>query len=101
MKYGLFEMKNVEHPELTNPHWLQKLYYLLDMTEHPNQLNVKMQGIENAILSLQQTLFAFENKLNLFIADLETDRMLYFERLKKFKDAFTASNPTKILISSS
>ena len=51
-----------------------------------------MQGIGNTILTLQQTLFAFENKLALFIADLETGRLLHFERLKKFKGALTASN---------
>ena len=89
------EMKNVKHPELTNLEWLRKFYYLVDMTEHLNQLNVKMQGIGNTILSLQQTLFAFENKLDLFIADLDTGRLLHFERLKNFKDEFTASNPTQ------
>jgi len=56
-------MKNVEHPELTNTDWLQKLYYLVDITEHLNQLNVKMQGIGNTILSLQQAVFAFEKRM--------------------------------------
>ncbi|XP_029461803.1 protein FAM200B [Rhinatrema bivittatum] len=36
------EMKNIEHPELANTEWLLKFYYLVDMTEHLNQLNVKM-----------------------------------------------------------
>ena len=66
-------MQNVEHPQLTNPDWHWKFYYLVDMSEHLNQSNVKMQGIGNTILSLQLTLFAFENKLDLFIADFETD----------------------------
>jgi len=57
-------MKNVEHPELTNTDWLQKFYYLVDMTEHLNQFNVKMQGIGNTILSLQQAVFAFEKIWN-------------------------------------
>ena len=65
------------------------------MTEHPNQLNVKMQGIGNTVLFLQQTLFAFKNKLDLFIAGLETGSLLHFETLKNFKDVFTASYPTK------
>ena len=78
-------MKNVEHPELTNPDWLGKFYYLVGITKHLNQRNVKMQGIGNTIVSHQQTLFAFENKLDLFISDLETGRMLHFERLKNLK----------------
>uniref|UniRef100_A0A3Q4N3W6 HAT C-terminal dimerisation domain-containing protein n=1 Tax=Neolamprologus brichardi TaxID=32507 RepID=A0A3Q4N3W6_NEOBR len=65
-----FEMKNVEHPELANSEWLLKFYYLVDMTEHLNQLNVKMQGVGNTVLSLQQALFAFENKLELFVVHI-------------------------------
>uniref|UniRef100_A0A3B4FRD4 Tc1-like transposase DDE domain-containing protein n=1 Tax=Pundamilia nyererei TaxID=303518 RepID=A0A3B4FRD4_9CICH len=64
------EMKNVEHPELANNEWLLKFYYLVDMTEHLNQLNVKMQGVGNTVLSLQQALFAFENKLELFVVHI-------------------------------
>lgn len=58
-------MKNVEHPELADTEWLLKFYYLVDMTEHLNQLNVKMPDVGNTNLSLQQAVFAFENKLQL------------------------------------
>ncbi|XP_029469398.1 general transcription factor II-I repeat domain-containing protein 2A-like [Rhinatrema bivittatum] len=91
------EMKNIEHPELANPEWLLKFYYLVDMTEHLNQLNVKMQSVGNTVLSLQQAVFAFENKLELFIADIETGRLLHFEKLGEFKDACTASDPAQHL----
>lgn len=47
------------------------------MTEHLNQLNVKMQGIGNTVLSLQQAVFDFENKLELFIVDIETGCLLH------------------------
>lgn len=63
------------------------------MTEHLNQLNVKMQGVGNKIASLQQAVFAFENKLELFI----TGRLLHFEKLGEFKDACTASDPAQHL----
>uniref|UniRef100_A0A3Q3ALR4 SPIN-DOC-like zinc-finger domain-containing protein n=1 Tax=Kryptolebias marmoratus TaxID=37003 RepID=A0A3Q3ALR4_KRYMA len=89
------EMKGIEHPELAETEWLLKFYYLVDMTEHLNQLNVKMQGIGNTVLSLQHAVFAFENKLELFIMDLETGRLLHFEKVRQFKDACTASEPTK------
>ncbi|KAG7475965.1 general transcription factor II-I repeat domain-containing 2-like [Solea senegalensis] len=89
------EMKGIEHPELAETEWLLKFYYLVDMTEHLNQLNVKMQGIGNTVLSLQHAAFAFENKLELFIMDLETGRLLHFEKLRQFKDACTASEPTQ------
>ncbi|XP_067950446.1 general transcription factor II-I repeat domain-containing protein 2-like [Watersipora subatra] len=35
-------MKNVEHPELADTEWLLKFYYFVDMTEHLNQLIVKV-----------------------------------------------------------
>uniref|UniRef100_A0A3B3C531 SPIN-DOC-like zinc-finger domain-containing protein n=1 Tax=Oryzias melastigma TaxID=30732 RepID=A0A3B3C531_ORYME len=91
------EMKGIEHPELAETEWLLKFYYLVDITEHLNQLNGKMQGIGNTLLSLQQAVFAFENKLELFIMDLKTCRLLHFEKLKQFKDAYTASEPTQKL----
>ena len=57
------KMKDVEHPELADIEWLLKLYYLMDMTKYLNQLNVKMQGIGNVVLSFQHAVFAFEKKL--------------------------------------
>uniref|UniRef100_A0A3B4BDN4 DUF4371 domain-containing protein n=1 Tax=Periophthalmus magnuspinnatus TaxID=409849 RepID=A0A3B4BDN4_9GOBI len=60
--------------------------------EHLNQLHVKMQGIGNTVLSLQQAVFAFENKL--FIVDIGTGRLLHFEKLREFKDTCTASDPS-------
>ena len=89
--------KNVEHPELADTEWLLKFYYLVDLTQHLNQLNAKMQGVGNTILSLQQAVFAFENKLELFIADIKTGRLLHFEKLREFKDACTASDPAQHL----
>uniref|UniRef100_A0A3B3VE12 SPIN-DOC-like zinc-finger domain-containing protein n=1 Tax=Poecilia latipinna TaxID=48699 RepID=A0A3B3VE12_9TELE len=88
---NFLEMKGIEHPELVETEWLLKFYYLVDMTEHLNQLNVKMQGIGNTVLSLQHAVFPFENKLELFIMDLETGRLLHFEKLRQFKDACTAT----------
>uniref|UniRef100_A0A3B3HDF5 SPIN-DOC-like zinc-finger domain-containing protein n=1 Tax=Oryzias latipes TaxID=8090 RepID=A0A3B3HDF5_ORYLA len=73
------EMKNVGHPELSATKWLLKFYYLVDMTAHLDHLNVKMQGLE------------------LFIADIETGRLMHFEKLAEFKDACIASDPDQHL----
>lgn len=66
-------------------------FTLGDVTEQLNQLNMKMQDIGNTVLSLQQAVFVFENKLVLFIMDFETGRLLHFEKLSQFTDACTAS----------
>uniref|UniRef100_A0A803JPN2 DUF4371 domain-containing protein n=1 Tax=Xenopus tropicalis TaxID=8364 RepID=A0A803JPN2_XENTR len=64
--------KNRGFVALLREHENPLVYYLVDMTERLNQLNVKMQGVGNTVLPLQQAVFAFENKLELFIADIET-----------------------------
>lgn len=64
------------------------------------QLKVKMQVIRNAVASLQQAVFAFENRLELFIQDIESGHFLHFERLREFKDTCLESDPHNILISS-
>uniref|UniRef100_A0A8C5H083 HAT C-terminal dimerisation domain-containing protein n=1 Tax=Gouania willdenowi TaxID=441366 RepID=A0A8C5H083_GOUWI len=90
--WTFLKIKGIEHPELAETEWLLKFYSLVDVTEHLSQLNVKMQGIGNRVLTLQHAVFAFENKLELFIMDLETGRLLHFEKLQQFKDACTASD---------
>lgn len=61
-------MQGVKHPELANDEGLLKFYYLADMTEYVNQLNVKRQGIGSTILSLQQAVCTcvFDNKQTLY-----------------------------------
>ena len=76
-----------ELEKCSDTEWLLKLYYLVDISEHLNQLNVKMQGIGNTVLLLQQAMFAFEKKLEVFIKDIETGRLLHFERLLNFREA--------------
>nr|XP_014339756.1 PREDICTED: general transcription factor II-I repeat domain-containing protein 2B-like [Latimeria chalumnae] len=91
------EMKGVTHPELSNCDWLLKFYYLVDITGHLNQLNVKLQGQGNTVLSLQQAVFAFESKLNLFIRDIKTGRLTHFEMLRMFRDSCMEEDPSNNL----
>lgn len=53
------KMKGITKSELLYPEWLLKYYYLVDITGNFSQLNVKLQGQVNTILSLQQVVFAF------------------------------------------
>ena len=52
--WTFLEMKDTEDTELGNTEWLLKFYCLVQFTEHLNQLNGKMQGTENIVLSLWQ-----------------------------------------------
>ncbi|XP_056123007.1 protein FAM200C-like [Rhinichthys klamathensis goyatoka] len=91
---AFLEMKGNVHPELNDIEWLLKFHYLVDITCHMNHLNVKMQGIGNTILSLQQAVFAFETKLELFIRDIESGRLLHFETLRAYREECLARDAT-------
>ena len=56
-----------------------------------------MQGIGNTISSLQQAVFAFESKLEIFLRDIETGCLLHFERLQQFREACLAGDSTQHL----
>ncbi|VDN10787.1 unnamed protein product [Dibothriocephalus latus] len=88
-------MKDIEHPELAETEWLLMLYYLVDMIKYLNQLNIKMKANGNTVLPLQQAVFPFENELELFSMDPETDSLLNFEKLRQYKDACIVSKPTQ------
>ncbi|QQP50702.1 General transcription factor II-I repeat domain-containing protein 2-like [Caligus rogercresseyi] len=60
-----------------------------------------MQGIGNTVATLQQAVFAFENKLELFITDIETGRLLHFEKLRDSKMPAQQVTPLNMLILSS
>ena len=45
------------------------------------------------ILSLQQAVFAFETKLELFIRDIESGRVLHFKTLRAYREDFLERDP--------
>jgi hypothetical protein len=71
-------------PELSDPEWLFKFYYLVDMTEHLNTLNKKLQGRGHTIFRLQQHVASFEKHLDLFLLDIASRNLLHFPQLRAF-----------------
>ena len=59
------------------------LAFLVDIMGHLNTLNLSLQGADKTVVELQQKCFAFENKINIFINDLEGGNMLHFPNLKR------------------
>ncbi|XP_066228041.1 putative ATP-dependent RNA helicase DHX57 [Saccopteryx leptura] len=83
------QTKNIEHPELANTEWLLKFYYLVDVTEHLNQLNVKMQGVGNTVFNKQFCIHVnclFGN--NLFDGPIRAS-LLSTEEMASLKRQFT------------
>ena len=51
--------KNKADPILSNPVWVSKLSFLVDITSHINDLNLKLQGKENLICDLYRIVNGF------------------------------------------
>ena len=75
--------KGQVHPELSNDDWVVKLMFLADITEHLNELNVRLQGKGQTILSLYESWLAFVAKLKMFNADIQKGNLQYFKNLQK------------------
>ena len=63
--------KNKADPILSNPVWVSKFSFLVDITSHINDLNLKLQGKENLICDLYGIVNGFRRKLVLFKSQLE------------------------------
>jgi predicted nucleotidyltransferase len=75
--------KGVHYPEITNDQWIQKFYFMVDVTSHLNQLNHKLQRKGNIIFSMLEEVISFENKLSLFAQDIERETLILFPSLLK------------------
>ncbi|XP_029656135.1 general transcription factor II-I repeat domain-containing protein 2-like [Octopus sinensis] len=56
--------KNNYYPELSDLAWLSKLSFLVDVTTHMNELNLKLQGKENLICDFYRIIKAFRHKID-------------------------------------
>lgn len=76
--------KGMPHQELEDSAWLQKFFFMVDMTGHLNALNKKLQGRGKIASSMLEDITSFENKLSLFSRDIGGS-LLHFPSLKTHK----------------
>ncbi|XP_076046674.1 general transcription factor II-I repeat domain-containing protein 2B-like [Oratosquilla oratoria] len=76
--------KDRADPQVSDPTWLSKLSFLVDITFHMNELNLKLQGKNNLVYDLYRIIKGFWRKLSLFEAQLERENFSHFYCFKGF-----------------
>ncbi|XP_077312023.1 SCAN domain-containing protein 3-like [Lithobates pipiens] len=61
---------------------MENIAFLVDITSHLNELNVKLQGKNNSICDLMTAVRSFQRKLDLFKEDLQGE-CLHFTKVKE------------------
>lgn len=87
--HDFLEEKN-ELPEeralLCDNNWLFDLAFLVDVTSHLNDLNLKLQGKSKLFPSLVNDINAFQMKLKLFVSQLENEDLCQFPHLNEQRE---------------
>ena len=62
-QFLLNQNKHELYKHLEDDHWIAKLAYMADVFEHINELNIKMQGISENMLTCSDKLCEFQQKI--------------------------------------
>lgn len=75
------EQKGKPVAELSDSQWLCDLAFLVDITKHISELNVKLQGPNQLLSTLLSTVRSFEGKLTLWQVQLDKGNTVHFPTL--------------------
>jgi hypothetical protein len=76
------ERKEHPMPELDDEEWLCEFAFLVDITTHLNELNTKLQKKGQYAHELFAHVRAFQNKLRLWIAQIQGGELAHFQTLR-------------------
>ena len=69
------------YPELDEENWLVKLMFLVDITMHLNERNLRLQGPRKTVIGLFE---AWKGFVDVYTRDIQTATFRYFKLLKAF-----------------
>ena len=72
------------YPELEDENWLVKLMFLVNITMHLNELNLRLQGPGKTVIGLFEAWKGFVAKLDVYTREIQTATFRYFKHLKAF-----------------
>jgi len=75
-------MKDNDVPQLSDPSFLSDLAFLTDVTQHLNELNLKLQGSKQVITVMYDSVKSFRCKLSLWAKQLELNNLAHFPALQ-------------------
>ena len=78
---NFMESKEKPFPEIHDPKWLCDLAFLVDITGHLNDLNLKLQKQGQLVNELYSHLKAFQNKLRLWETQMRSENCFHFSTL--------------------
>ena len=76
-------LKDKFMPELDAENWPTNLAFLVDLTAHLNEINMYLQGENQLINTMFQTITAFQVKLKVWQAQIKTNKFMHFNTLAK------------------
>lgn len=79
------ETKGKPVAEFEDEDWILDLAFLVDVTEHLNDLNLRLQGRNQLINNMFQTITAFERKLKLWHSQIIVKDLTHFSTLAGHK----------------
>lgn len=80
------EMKEKTLPQICDPTWLCDLAFLVDITGHLNDLNLKLQKQGQLVNQLYSHLIAFQNKIRLWETQMRSSNCFHFSTLSSHEN---------------
>lgn len=75
---SFLDEKGKSKVELSDPAWIWDLAFLADITQHLNELNLKLQGKGKLVCDMFADVKAFESKLQLFLKQISESNLTHF-----------------------
>ncbi|PNF29810.1 hypothetical protein B7P43_G10575 [Cryptotermes secundus] len=93
-RFWLLREEGESPDKLCDDNWVQDLAFMVDITWHLNDLNLKLQGKRQLVVSLYDSIKAFKLKLKLWEGRMKNGNLIHFPTCQDFKKSHRNSDFT-------